>query len=35
MSDKFSFYQTEGLWGIIENASDEKQTSIKSYAEVN
>ena len=31
MSDKFSFYQTEGLWGIIENASDEKQTSIKSY----
>lgn len=31
MSDKFSFYQTDGLWGIIENASNEKQTSIKSY----
>lgn len=31
MSDKFSLYQTDGLWGIIENASDEKQTSIKSY----
>lgn len=31
MSDKFSLYQTDGLWGIIENASNEKQTSIKSY----
>lgn len=31
MSDKFSLYQTDGLWGIIENASDKKQTSIKSY----
>lgn len=31
MNDKFSLYQTDGLWGIIENASDEKQTSIKSY----
>lgn len=31
MSDKFSLYQTDGLWGIIENASDEEQTSIKSY----
>ena len=31
MNDKFSLYQTDGLWGIIENASDKKQTSIKSY----
>lgn len=31
MSDKFSLYQTDGLLGIIENASNEKQTSIKSY----
>ena len=31
MNDKFSLYQTDGLWEIIENASDEKQTSIKSY----
>ena len=31
MSDKFSLYQTDGLWGIIENASNEKQISIKSY----
>ena len=31
MSDKFSLYQTDGLWGIIENTFNEKQTSIKSY----
>ncbi len=31
MNDKFSLYQTDGLWGIIENTSNEKQTSIKSY----
>lgn len=31
MKDKFSLYQADGFWGIIEDASDEKQTSVKSY----
>lgn len=31
MKDKFSLYQADGFWGIIEDSSDEKQTSVKSY----
>ena len=31
MKDKFSLYQADGFWGIIEDNSDWKQSSVKSY----
>lgn len=31
MKDKFSVFQANGFWGIIEDNSDWKQSSVKSY----
>ena len=31
MKDKFSVFQVNGFWGIIEDNSDWKQSSVKSY----